>query len=258
VYYRVVHEPPDLNGCPPQLRALIEPCLAKQPADRPQLDQILRFCLERADAAAGSTPAQALYRPAEMVTGRQAAPPPSTMTAGVAPQSPPAWTPSRPVPPQPVMNAVRLIYLGGAFTAGRVAVATISDLPAVRAAIHLQGVSGATVAGTAFTGLVAGGLWLWMARQVKRGWSKARVTAATLFAISTIAIFAGNAGGISNYLAFIFDLAGWGVGLFALVSLWDQRSNTYFAELNYARSLAAPEWPKRATPQAGGPRHGKT
>jgi hypothetical protein len=256
VYYRVLHEPPDLNACPPQIRALIEPCLAKQPADRPQLDQILRFCLERADVAAGPMPAQALYQPAEAVTGRQAELPP-TMTPGFAPQSPPTGTPGRLVPPQSVVKAVRLIYLGGLLTACGAVVAVLSDAPAVRAAMHLQAVSDYTVTGTVFTGLVAAGVWLWMARQIKRGHGKARVTAAALFAINTIAILSSNAGGISDHLSFIFELAEWGVGLLVLVSLWDRRSSIYFTELNSVRSLAVPAWPQKATPQSGGPRHGK-
>jgi serine/threonine protein kinase len=62
VFYRVIHEAPDLDGCPPRLRTLIEQCLAKEPADRPQLGQILRFCLENADAGADSAPTQPVYR----------------------------------------------------------------------------------------------------------------------------------------------------------------------------------------------------
>ena len=256
VYYRVIHEPPELNACPPQIRALIEPCLAKQPADRPQLDQILRFCLENADVGAGALPAQAFYQPAETVTGRQTAPPP-TMTPGVAPQSPPAGTPGRLVPPQSVVKAVRLIYLGSLLTACGVAVAVISDTPAVRAALHLQAVSSVIVVGTVLTGLAASGVWLWMARQIKRGHGKARAAAVCLFASNTIAIYSSNAGGIANHLSFIFELAEWGVGLLALVSLWDRRSSTYFAELRSVRSLAVPAWPQKAAPQPGGPRHGK-
>src|ERR1700729_616212 len=48
VSYRVLHEPPDLDGCPPRLRALIEPCLRKDAAARPAPGQILEFCLAHA------------------------------------------------------------------------------------------------------------------------------------------------------------------------------------------------------------------
>uniref|UniRef100_UPI0025AF64A4 serine/threonine-protein kinase n=1 Tax=Amycolatopsis solani TaxID=3028615 RepID=UPI0025AF64A4 len=41
--YNVVHAVPDLTGVPPELRALVEPCLAKDPARRPSPQQILDF-----------------------------------------------------------------------------------------------------------------------------------------------------------------------------------------------------------------------
>lgn len=44
VLYRAVHEPPDLTGLPPELRALAAACLDKDPANRPTLDEIVRLC----------------------------------------------------------------------------------------------------------------------------------------------------------------------------------------------------------------------
>ncbi|WP_370963037.1 serine/threonine-protein kinase [Amycolatopsis sp. cg9] len=43
VLYNVVHAVPDLSGVPPELRALVEPCLAKDPAHRPSPRQLLDF-----------------------------------------------------------------------------------------------------------------------------------------------------------------------------------------------------------------------
>jgi hypothetical protein len=268
VYYRVVHEPPDLNGCPPQLRALIERCLAKQPADRPPLEWIVQFCLERADMATGSMPAQAFYQTAGTAASRQATPPPSPppMTAGVAPRFPAdprsAGTPSQLVPPPPIVKAVRLIYLGSQVTVGGIVVAAV---PLVGTELHTHGaVSGGTIAGTVLTGLISAGLWLWMAKRVKRGWGKAMAAAIVLFAfkcmfvLKAISAFYGDAGSISSDLSFVFELAEWGVGLLALLALRDLRSSAYFAALNRARSLTTPEWPKRATAPTGDPRHGKT
>ena len=56
VSYRVLHEPPDLAGCPAQLRPLIEQCLRKDAASRPAPRQILEFCLARTPATAGPWP----------------------------------------------------------------------------------------------------------------------------------------------------------------------------------------------------------
>jgi serine/threonine protein kinase len=43
VLYNVVHGRPDLGSLPPELRQLVEPCLAKDPAQRPAPAQILDF-----------------------------------------------------------------------------------------------------------------------------------------------------------------------------------------------------------------------
>jgi serine/threonine protein kinase len=47
VLYRVVHEDPDLDGCPRELRALIGRCLAKDPAARPTPAEIIGSCRAR-------------------------------------------------------------------------------------------------------------------------------------------------------------------------------------------------------------------
>ncbi len=41
---RVLHDPPELDGCPPGLRGLIERCLAKDPARRPRPGGIIDEC----------------------------------------------------------------------------------------------------------------------------------------------------------------------------------------------------------------------
>jgi protein kinase-like protein len=42
--YRVLHEDPDLRGCPDRVRALAGHCLAKNPAARPTPAQIIEYC----------------------------------------------------------------------------------------------------------------------------------------------------------------------------------------------------------------------
>ena len=41
---RVLYEPPDLTGCPPDLRPLIEGCLAKDPSQRPLPSKVITAC----------------------------------------------------------------------------------------------------------------------------------------------------------------------------------------------------------------------
>jgi len=47
IAHRVVHEPPDLVGCPAGLVPLIEACLQKEPQARPTPGQIIEFCVAR-------------------------------------------------------------------------------------------------------------------------------------------------------------------------------------------------------------------
>jgi Protein kinase domain len=44
VLYRIRYEEPDLTCCPPELRALVSQCLAKNPADRPSPAKIVAWC----------------------------------------------------------------------------------------------------------------------------------------------------------------------------------------------------------------------
>jgi hypothetical protein len=56
VLYRVVHQPPDLDGCPEPLRGLIERCLTKDAAGRPDPAEIIRTSQAQ---LAGTPPAPA-------------------------------------------------------------------------------------------------------------------------------------------------------------------------------------------------------
>ena len=83
VLHRVLNEPPDLADCPPDLRPLIEHCLAKEPARRPWPAEIIDICRARmADGALAfdgswlpaAVSAVALAPLASLVPGRGSAP----------------------------------------------------------------------------------------------------------------------------------------------------------------------------------------
>jgi hypothetical protein len=245
VSYRVLHEPPDLDGCPPQLRALIESCLRKEAGARPAPAQILEYCLARTTGTAGpgwSPPSPALG-PTAM------APAPSQPTA-IAPQHPPSPT-GRLIPPQSMINAVKLMYVGAALAAATI-LTTIATMPALKAAIRRQhpflapGALGAVITGT-LTATIAGalisiGVWLAMARRTRRGRPGVRIMSTILFGIDCLTVARTFSHGLVTGPTWIIGVAEWGIGLAAIVFLWDRRSSAYFAQQRSARSLATPQW----------------
>ncbi|MFJ3906467.1 protein kinase [Streptomyces sp. NPDC090025] len=111
ILYRIVHEQPDLSTVPERLTELVSRCLAKDPADRPSVAEVIRLC-QAANAAT------VLRRPEDWlpsavsaeITARvaipapvQAPPPPISAptiapAASVAPAAPPT-APASPVAP---------------------------------------------------------------------------------------------------------------------------------------------------------------
>ena len=62
VLYRVLNEPPNLDGCPPDMRPLIERCLTKDPEQRPRTSEIIETC--RARTAGGGLAFERSWLPA--------------------------------------------------------------------------------------------------------------------------------------------------------------------------------------------------
>lgn len=80
--------------------------------------------------------------------------------------------------------------------------------------------------GGVIVGLMVGGLWLWMARENKRGRSWARLLSTALFGIMTLYA----AGGLVALPAVPKALIAleWAAGLAAIVSLWQSQSSLYY------------------------------
>ncbi|MCH0542668.1 serine/threonine protein kinase, partial [Streptomyces sp. MUM 203J] len=106
VLYRIVHEEPALDGLPEELRELATRCLAKEPADRPSVAEVLTLCQNASDQTALRRPEEWLPGAvAADITTRAAAPAPAAATT----PPPPASSPSarRPRTPHPVGSASR-------------------------------------------------------------------------------------------------------------------------------------------------------
>ncbi|WP_189549196.1 protein kinase domain-containing protein [Streptomyces lavendofoliae] len=102
VLYRIVHEEPRLDGLPDRLRELVSRCLAKDPAARPSVTDILALCQAASDQTALRRPEEWLPGAvAADITTRAAAPAPAAATT----PPPPAQPPTAPATPPPFQAA---------------------------------------------------------------------------------------------------------------------------------------------------------
>ncbi len=102
LFYRIVNEPPDLDGCPEILAELLERCLSKDPAERPTTAEIVEFAAEQ---MAGQTMNPVSWLPPTVATSlsayatsavAQPTPPPEPTYGYPSPQvSYPVTTPAR-------------------------------------------------------------------------------------------------------------------------------------------------------------------
>jgi hypothetical protein len=79
-------------------------------------------------------------------------------------------------------------------------------------------------------GLIAAGVWIWMARSCRAGKSWARIVSTVLFAISTIGVFVSVGGGAltAGAATRIYGFVVWIVGLIVIILLWQRASSDYF------------------------------
>jgi hypothetical protein len=154
------------------------------------------------------------------------------------PTSGPAQEPERIQSPGSVLNAVKLMYAGAALEvlAVIIAVVTIGSLKSAILARHpaytAASLHTAEVARTVplvIGGLIAIGLWLWMAWANGKGRSWARVVSAVFFGINTldllISLFAVHA-----VATMIIGVAIWLVGLGAIVLLFSKESGPFYKQ----------------------------
>jgi hypothetical protein len=147
----------------------------------------------------------------------------------------------RPPIPNSVQNAVKLMYAGAAlsFIELVVGLATIGSLKTAieqagqRAHKHytasqLHNLEVTSVIFAVIVGVIAIGLWLWMARANQAGHSYARITGTVFFGLNTVFLFLSLAQPHAS-VGLIFNVLVWLVGLGAVIMLWRKESGPYFS-----------------------------
>jgi len=89
-------------------------------------------------------------------------------------------------------------------------------------------------------GIITGSLWLWMTWKTGAGRNWARVLSSVFFGFMCLQLIGGIASASSGgaAVAFIVTLVEWGVGLGALIQLWQRESSGFFAFAKQAKLAA--------------------
>jgi len=145
--------------------------------------------------------------------------------------------------PPPVLMAVKLMYTGAvlsgiaaiytAATAGSLRAAILKSHPLYSAAqVHKAETS--IVISAIVGGLLAVGLWIWMARMTGAGRKWARIVASVLFGINTVDVLitisqasAITAVEANASVSIAIGVLVWLAGLGAIVLLWRRESSQY-------------------------------
>lgn len=138
--------------------------------------------------------------------------------------------------PASIRNALRLMYAGAGIAVvfgATVALTTHSRL--VHGGNPSSGAYKAGyVVGGAITGLIAAGLWLWMAWANKRGRSWARILSTVFFGLLTLYAAVGLVAlPAAPEIVIILE---WAAGLAAVVFLWQRQSSHYYKAVNQPTS----------------------
>ena len=144
----------------------------------------------------------------------------------------------RPPAPNSVQTAVKLMYAGAALsfielvvglaTIGSVRRAIQTAYPHYTSAqIHRLEVADIVIA--VIVGVIAIGLWLWMARASAGGHNYARITGSVFFGLNTLFLLIGLARPHVG-LGLVFSILVWLAGLGAVIMLWRRESGAYFSQ----------------------------
>jgi hypothetical protein len=153
--------------------------------------------------------------------------------------------PLRPAAPEPVADAVKLMYGGAAGTVVQLVIALffIGDIKAYHLTVlghhlttaqlsHLRPLLVTLVIAVA---LVLVALWLWMARAVGQGRNWARTLSTVLFGLATLEL-----AGIHGIAQLFWAMLTWLTGLAAVWLLWRPASTAFFRRCRQAALTRAP------------------
>jgi hypothetical protein len=156
------------------------------------------------------------------------APPPPSYEAGSAPPQ-----------PRSVRTAVRLMYAGAALNAvgvilglvtiGSLKSAIVKQSSKQLTATQIHGLEVFSIVGTVVIGLIAIGLWLWMAWGNGKGRGWARIVSAVLFGIDTLNLLLSFRRA-SVIGALILEILVWLAGLGAIILIFNKESAPFFRQ----------------------------
>jgi hypothetical protein len=141
-----------------------------------------------------------------------------------------------PTVPSQVANAVKVMYAGAAASLLGIVVEIIT-VNATKSAIEkhsphltasqINATQHALISGSIIGGVIAAGLWIFIARSCLGGKNWARITGTILFAICTIDTFGGAIAPVASAVK-LWEIVVWLIGLTAVVLLWRRPSTEFF------------------------------
>jgi hypothetical protein len=140
-----------------------------------------------------------------------------------------------PAPP-PVVNAVKLMYVGAAISTVSLII-SLADIGGVKTAIKKAKPSWTAAQVNQYdrflitvaivSGVIGIALWLWMARSNNQGKNWARILSTVLFCLATLDLI-GVFSQPKTLLGVVFPVLTWLVGLGAVFLLWRPESSAFF------------------------------
>jgi hypothetical protein len=144
--------------------------------------------------------------------------------------------PERLPAPPPVVNAVKLMYVGAAVSTVSLII-SLADISGTKTAIRkarpsltaaqVNQLNTFIISLAIVSGVIGVALWLWMARSNNQGKNWARILSTVLFCLATLDLV-GVFSQPKTLLGLLFPVLTWLVGLGAVFLLWRPESTAFF------------------------------